>query len=473
VKKVITTVGTSLITNYQREKNGGTLVGAFKCIDREVEKFEPLDSSKYDSAENVNDIATIKEVIQSKWVQGVRWHEERDAWVVDSKATGNTKASAELSTLYKIKGEYEFDTVYFICTDTALSVLAAECMKDYSPLLQGIDVHIIRVPHLKVKDFDEFKKNGLSNLVKEIVSIIDEESAENLLMNISGGYKAFIPFLTVLTQIYKIPAFYIYEESDQLIQFPQLPINFDWEFAQAFARLLEKDADGVLVFDYKKDIDEKVLGAYIDYGLLKEDGRIFILTEVGLIYGMFASEFCATQKRTRKKVRFEHDQTLNGHFAEYKWMEYYYNTLLPLRIYHSVKNRKEICLNNNIHVVGAHEIDLIVERVNDFIVCESKSFGQIRNTDAGVEEMTVFLMNRVVFNPMPSEFHLCVYAIVSGSKEKTEVMTELADFKNKLFNRNKLKNTNINFKLLVMFPPVLLEDFMQNPLSNKDVIQLI
>lgn len=471
MKKVITTVGTSLITNYQREKNGGTLVGAFKCIDREVENFESLDSSKYDSAENVNDIATIKEVIQSKWVQGVRWHEERDAWVLDSQATGNGKASAELSTLYRIREVHDFDTVFFICTDTVLSVLAAECMKD-SPLLKSIKVYIIRVPHLKVKDFDEFKKKGLSNLIKEIVSIINQESAENLLMNISGGYKAFIPFLTVLTQIYKIPAFYIYEESDQLIQFPQLPINFDWGFAQAFARLLKKNADGVLYFDYKKDIDEKVLGAYIDYGLLKEDESIFILTEVGLIYGMFASEFCATQKTTRRKVRLEHDQTLNGHFAEYKWMEYYYNTLLPLRIYHSVKDEKEICLNNSIHSVGAHEIDLLVERRDDFIVCESKSFGQIRNTDAGVEEMAVFLMNRVKFNPIPSEFHLCVYAIVSGLKEKMEVMIELTDFKNKLFNRNELKHTSINFKLLVMFPPVLLEDFMQNPLSNKDVIQL-
>lgn len=472
MKKVITTVGTSLITNYQQEKNGGTLQGDFNSIDSVVDDLKPLDSSEYDGGKNKIAIETIKKVMQSKWLQGVRWEEKRDAWVLDSKATENAKASAELSTLYRIREKYKFDTVYFICTDTALSVLAAECMKDYSPLLKGIDVRIIRIPNLKVNDYDEFKKNGLSNLVKEIVLIIKQDSAEDLLMNISGGYKAFIPFLTVLTQIYKIPSFYIYEESEQLIQFPQLPINFDWEFAQAFARLLKRDAKGVLYFDYEKDIDEKVLQTFIDHGLLEKNNGSFIFSEVGLIYGLFASEFCRNQKEKREKVRFAHDQTLNGHFAEYKWMEYYYNSSLPLRIFHSVKD-KEIYLNKNRHSVGTHEVDLIVERNDDFIVCESKSFGQIRNTNIGVEEMTDFFMNRVNFNPKPSEFHLCVYAIVSGKKDKMNVENELKDFGRKLFNRDELIQTNINFKLLVMFPPVSLADFMQNPLSNKDVVSLI
>jgi len=473
MKKVITTVGTSLITNYQQEKSGCTLQGDFNSIDGAVDFLKPLDSSEYDVYRDQVEIKAIKKVMESKWLQGVRWDEHRDAWVLDSKATENTKASAELSTLHRIKAEHEFDTVYFICTDTALSVLAAECMKDYSSLLKGIDVHIIRIPHLKVNNYDEFKKNGLSNLVKEIVSIIDQESAKNLLMNISGGYKAFLPFLTVLTQIYKIPAFYIYEESVQLIQFPQLPINFDWEFAQAFARLLKRDAEGMLYFDYEKDIDEKVLQTFIDHGLLEKINGSFVSSEVGLIYGLFASKFCKTQKETREKVRFAHDQTLNGHFAEYKWMEYYYNSLLPLRVFHSVKNEKEIYLNNNKHSVGVDEIDLLVERVDDFIVCESKSFGQISNTDIGIEEMIDLFIKRINFNPKPSEFHLCIYASVYGKKDKIDVENQLKSFGSKLFNREELTQTNINFKLLVMFPPVLLEDFMQNPLSNKDIVQLI
>jgi CRISPR/Cas system-associated protein Csm6 len=468
VKKVITTVGTSLITNYQREKNDGTLRGDFNSIDGVVDYLEPLDSSEYDCCRNQGDIKAIRKVMELKWLQGVRWDEYRDAWVLDSKATENTKASAELSTLYKFKAEHEFDTVYFICTDTALSVLAAECMKDYSPLLQGIDVHIIRIPHLKVKDYDEFKKNalgnlvydefkkhGLSNLVEKIVSIINQESAENLLMNISGGYKAFLPFLTVLTQIYKIPAFYLYEESEQLIQFPLLPINFDWEFAQAFNKTLETKTDGIAL---KKNIGTEALAEFASRSLISNKNGSFELTKVGEIYGAFAKNF---QKKQDKK-----EKDISGCFAEYKWLEHYYEKYSPCKVFHGLTENSSVSLVGRCYHIGPHEIDLIIERENDFIVCECKSIVQFRH----LEKMSEVIKNRLYFNPPPSEFHFCVNATILIPQEKTEIETEVINICKGLFCC--FNDTEIIFKVLLMYTPVSLHGFIQNSLSSMNVVQL-
>lgn len=468
MKKVITTVGTSLITNYQREKNGGTLQGDFNNIDGVVDYLKTLDSSEYDKVLNRNDIKPIKDVMQSKWLQGVRWDERRNAWVLDSNSPENTKASAELSTLYRIKAEHEFDTVYFICTDTALSVLASECMRDYSPLLKGIDVHIIRIPHLKVKDYDEFKKNalinlvydefkkhGLSNLVEKIVSIINQESAENLLMNISGGYKAFLPFLTVLTQIYKIPAFYLYEESDQLIQFPLLPINFDWEFSQAFNKTLETKTDGIAL---KKKIGKEALAEFASRSLISNINGVYELTKVGEIYGMFAKNFQGKQDKKEKDI--------SGCFAEYKWLEYYYERYLPRKVFHSLKKNSSVTLLGFCHNIGAHEIDLIVERETDFIVCECKSIVQFRRSD----KMEEVIKNRLYFIPPPSEFHFCIHATISIPEEKKDIESEVISICKGLLSC--FNDTEIIFKVFLMYTPVSLHGFIQNSLSSMNVVQL-
>jgi hypothetical protein len=54
------------------------------------------------------------------------------------------------------------------------------------------------------------------------------ESYEDMIFNITGGYKALIPFMTLLGQIYNIPICYIFEETDELIEMPQAPVDFDF-----------------------------------------------------------------------------------------------------------------------------------------------------------------------------------------------------------------------------------------------------
>ncbi|MBK8472326.1 MAG: hypothetical protein IPL33_09240 [Sphingobacteriales bacterium] len=69
------------------------------------------------------------------------------------------------------------------------------------------------------------------NLVDKIVEIARTDWS-NCIFNITGGYKASIPFITILAQIKNSPLYYLFEESEkesyELIKIPQAPISFDF-----------------------------------------------------------------------------------------------------------------------------------------------------------------------------------------------------------------------------------------------------
>ena len=66
-------------------------------------------------------------------------------------------------------------------------------------------MHVIS--DLQVKDSKRFIK-GMRNLIDEIFEIADEYWG-NVIMNITGGYKASIPYLTILAQLNGCPIYYI------------------------------------------------------------------------------------------------------------------------------------------------------------------------------------------------------------------------------------------------------------------------
>lgn len=69
---------------------------------------------------------------------------------------------------------------------------------------------------LQVKDAETFRDAGFINLIDKVVAIKGEDTST--ILNISGGYKALIPPLTLLAQLEQIPLYYIYEDSGELIE---------------------------------------------------------------------------------------------------------------------------------------------------------------------------------------------------------------------------------------------------------------
>ncbi len=195
---------------------------------------------------------------------------------------------AEVSSIEGIikekKKEYSEFEIIPICSDTAISVIAAEILRRYyenKPKVSGASVKVrFKYPYgdnnieidennvyyykdrykdEKDKDKDKctieatnfiikglqvlnkgtFEKEGLVNLFSALRCIY-EESNKALVFNITGGYKAIIPYMIIFSQVYEAPAYYMFEHTKTLLTIPQLPIDLDmWTLDENFTALQE------------------------------------------------------------------------------------------------------------------------------------------------------------------------------------------------------------------------------------------
>ncbi len=281
--KIITTVGTSVFENYLKDRSVSESKSDFKK-DYEILKEEANPYSKYGSLKDVLD--ELGEIISS-------WY------------TNNSNASAEIKSILKIKEQTEGEVeVHLIATDTILSVKAAELIKEWlitNKIIVNEKIEIIE--GLRVNDSNEFIEKGIQNLIKEVLEIHELNNQENSILNISGGFKAMIPVLTIVGQLYDIPLFYIYEDSDTSIELQRLPINFDWDVIQAYTNFLT-DPEHLKGDDVGTAPEEMM-----SLQLIKKVGEDFQLTVIGRLL----SEFL--------KRRPPHFDTVFGYLVEYKIKE--------------------------------------------------------------------------------------------------------------------------------------------------------
>ncbi|MDD3654445.1 MAG: hypothetical protein PHO01_09715 [Desulfotomaculaceae bacterium] len=162
-------------------------------------------------------------------------------------ADNNENASAEIKSLLKIKDEIKGEIeARLIATDTILSRLAAEIISssinsqvkvDYNPSSDCIS-------GLQVENRKKFEQLGLVGLIERINEITGGWY-ENVCLNITGGYKAVIPYLTIMGQVNNMPLYYIFETTDQLLKLPQVPININWGIFEKYSHVLSDLASGI------------------------------------------------------------------------------------------------------------------------------------------------------------------------------------------------------------------------------------
>lgn len=266
-KRVITTVGTSLFTNYMKDE--------VKESPEFKEKGYKSINEIYKRLENEEigvDTRDLEDIIKKFWLDKFR-----------------PKASAEIESLIEISKIDESSLeVHLYSSDTALSKTAADLLKEYlnesypQDKIKIIEIKVIS--GLKVNDFDRFKSEGVIGLFKEInKDIIDENYAAYVAINITGGYKATIPYLTIIGQINNIPIYYIFEDSGKLIKFPPLPITFDYGFIGRYLSNFEELTnmqEGVWnIYKEKNQLPDAFEG-YIDT-IDDEGASIFELNAIG------------------------------------------------------------------------------------------------------------------------------------------------------------------------------------------------
>jgi putative CRISPR-associated protein (TIGR02619 family) len=251
MKRVITTVGTSLISNYKDAGN--------KSIDGHKDYLDS-ECSKWNDRRNEQIKSSINE------------------WMRDTE-----NASAEIKSLIKIQGELQdLIAVYLLTTDTIASNICAELIKVYFDGNENLKICFNlgtdMIKGLQVNNSDLFVKDGLINLVERIKDLTDNHY-EDVILNITGGYKALIPYMTIIGQIYNIPIYYIFEETDELIKIPQAPVDFDFSVIDenyvAFNALRKPKIENMpTIGDFKADLAEKAQEKESEFNRLKKENLI-------------------------------------------------------------------------------------------------------------------------------------------------------------------------------------------------------
>lgn len=341
--KIITTVGTSVFENYLKDKTVAEKDKRDFRVDYNYIKDESPPFSKY----NAN-----KEMLEELEEHIVPWYKNAP------------NASAEIKSILKIKEETEGEVeIYLIATDTVLSVKAAELVKEWL-VKKGILVNkkISIIECLRIQDANAFINNGIQNLIVEILNIHESDNQENSILNISGGFKAMIPVLTIVGQLYDMPLFYIYENSDTPIEIQRLPISFDWDVIESYTDYLAQP---------NKIEDEDIQENMINLHLIRDNTGTIELTVVGQLLKKFL---------LRQPPHFS---TTFGYFVEYKIKECFDEKFGCQNVLHGYKSKTNsfsgdldlIVLNNDqMETIEVKPLDLLNNegRLSHFISSLSK-----------------------------------------------------------------------------------------------------
>lgn len=177
MRKIITTTGTSLLTNAARELNKKPAL----VTDNELHLF---------------------------WQQ-----------------VGVAAASAETNSLLKIaKPDEEIVLLY---TNTPEG---KKCAFEVQRYLQSQKWSQVRLRMLPIENNEaQFESHGLRELVNILVDEISKGQRENkeVIINATGGFKAEIAYTTMVGMIFEVPIKYIYQHFQKPITFPALPVSWN------------------------------------------------------------------------------------------------------------------------------------------------------------------------------------------------------------------------------------------------------
>ena len=276
---VITPVGTSLFKNgSQRNPNIGTFFN------------------------------NIKKKRENSWAQNGAFISPLRQYSTMFVNNKGTSASAELQSIEIIRRELQKGgnqekriEAHLLASDTIASRLAAEILREYinssnhflannvtakfnADPTQG-EIDIIR--HLQVEDSTEFSREGMPNLFHRINDIKDwiAFGSQNLAINITGGYGATLPYLTIFGQLENVPLYYNFEDTTELIEIPQAPLAIDWQLIKDNVDVLEEIDKGIEASKWHNFKNKNYQAVEALKAFIWEDGSTgACLSSIGVIY---------------------------------------------------------------------------------------------------------------------------------------------------------------------------------------------
>lgn len=374
--------------------------------------------------------------------------------------TNNSSICAEIQSTLKAKEKYGDIQVYLICTD---SVLSPMCAMGIQVLLEGYKIpvifrttneHIIEGLAVLGKNAAmDYEEKGVVNLFNAIYNYekilfekfleqkkinriaalkditekeelkkrsiqferdyVKKESESKSIFNISGGYKAVIPIMSIIAQLYYCETIYTYENSDALITINNMPISFDWVFIDNYINYLTSSK--TISEDRINDFEKSIYHELVNNGLYAYDASKKEFSKT--IIGQLISEY------TFK----EHPISLDvfGHYVELLVFKY----LVKFKESEIVKIEHSVSFKNVPKELKA-EIDIYMEKTDgSVIVSEIKSLNNVLNFDQAkkngktlLDQIKRQLTQFKHFDQFPVEIQIIIYAqnkkVIDSSKDK-------------------------------------------------------
>jgi putative CRISPR-associated protein (TIGR02619 family) len=188
------------------------------------------------------------------------------------------RLSAEVHSLVRMKVS-PADDVVLLATDTADGVVCARLVEAYLVDRVGLSadrVRVLRVEGLQVDDGERFRRVGIVNYIQQVRRLGDERAWQGVVLNPTGGYKALIPYTTLLGMLFGARVCYIFDNGRELIDLPPLPLEFNLPLLEPRRRALEE-------LEEKVELTEDRFWAGAAHGTRERLGALVEITRPGWV----------------------------------------------------------------------------------------------------------------------------------------------------------------------------------------------
>lgn len=403
MKKIITMVGTSMLGRYLNDNKN----------DREFKNYlEKLhgDTSQYFHEEDR--VNKIKKKLND--------------WIKNKNSDELVEISAEVKSITKISERIKENLdIYLLTSDTILSNLIFEVLSNNWEKFPKIGSFNLfpnsyegaTIKGLQTSNWQDFSKEGMPNLIKKIFGITGGYWG-GVIINITSGYKATIPYLTILGQVNKCPIYYIFENTDELIEIPIVPLDIDWkifEENEEFLFNLERES----VSKIKKDV---YIPPEIE-NLLEKAGSTLSLNTLGEILW------------ERYKQKFDFFKIFEAYWDEFQKLD---NRRKKIVEEHIKKLKEKCLLENTDNYVGDLHHDVNIKLPKGFSISkDTQNSEQVRvlykpekyNTSYGSQDIVIYIAYVFVGNDVHN----------AGNEYVEKLKKFLSQFNEQLSNDSKYK----------------------------------
>ncbi len=427
ILRIITTIGTSIFENYKQ-----TFLNEKYNIDDTLQNLLDKTAGELDfnSPDVIKLIGDEEDYgIQEAFFKGSVTKKDKKWVKVNDPNLLNIYASAEISSILKIYEEQIKQNenislkVRLLASDTVLSVLSAILIKEWFE--QGVvkqqysNIEVIFNDNVKSPNADYIENLrtdldeediylGFNNLIEKVIDISKNKNEETII-NITGGYKGFIPILTIIAQLEGLKLNYIYEDSEKLIEIGQFPVTFNTEIARAVIDILNEEDLSTI------DKNSKIYTELKSFKLIYEKDNKIYPTKFSDI---FIHYFKTIDKTQKDNLGYILEYILYYYFSVNKDKKYskpILNDKINLFYNPETKEFKEQKKQPNGFIeVGDIDLELQNEKAEK-IICEIKSLSGFLHYNEFYKKQ---IYPRIKYYK-PKEFHIYLYKITFKNKDSS------------------------------------------------------